>query len=120
MRSGMPARVPRAGRLVSAALAAIVVASLVGLVASESSAVAPPFNYGEALQKAIWFYDAQVSGQKPSWDRVSWRGDSFMNDNIGGVDLRGGFHDAGDHIKATFPMAHSMAVLAWGLLEWPT
>ena len=118
MRSRMPVRVPRAGRFVSATLAAILVAS--GMVASASFAVPPPFNYGEALQKSIWFYEANVSGPKPAWNRVSWRGDSFMNDNIGGVDLRGGFHDAGDHIKATFPMVHSMATLAWGLLEWPS
>src|ERR1044072_4050440 len=32
------------------------------------------FNYGEALQKSIWFYEAQISGPKPSWNRVSWRG----------------------------------------------
>src|SRR5690606_90995 len=106
-------------RLVSLALASVLSAFLVVVVSHESAAVPGPFNYGEALQKAIWFYEAQVSGEKPSWNRVSWRGDSFLNDVIDGVDLTGGFHDAGDHIKATFPMAHSMATLAWGMLEWP-
>jgi chitodextrinase len=106
--------------LVSAALATVLGASLVLVVTYESAAVPPPFNYGEALQKSIWFYEAQVSGDKPSWNRVAWRGDSFMNDVIGGVDLTGGYHDAGDHIKATFPMAHSMATLAWGIVEWPS
>jgi endoglucanase len=89
-------------------------------VTPSAQAVPPPFNYGEALQKSIWFYEAQVSGVKPAWNRVSWRGDSFTGDVFGGTDLTGGFHDAGDHIKATFPMSHSMAVLAWGLLEWPS
>jgi hypothetical protein len=105
--------------LVSATLAGVLVAAFLVTTTRESAAVAPPFNYGEALQKAIWFYETEHSGRKPSWNRVSWRGDSFLNDAIGGVDLTGGFHDAGDHIKATFPMVHSMAVLAWGMLEWP-
>src|SRR6266511_2582061 len=30
-------------------------------------------------QKAIWFYEAQQSGAKPSWNRVTWRGDSGHN-----------------------------------------
>ena len=32
--------------------------------------------------------------------------------------LTGGWYDAGDHVKFTFPMAWSTAVLAWGLLEY--
>src|SRR5690606_32292477 len=118
-RSRTHSRFTRTGRLISLALATVLTSSLVFVVSHESAAVPPPFNYGEALQKSIWFYEAQVSGEKPSWNRVSWRGDSFLNDVIDGVDLTGGFHDAGDHIKATFPMAHSMATLAWGMLECP-
>ena len=57
---------------------------MVVVVAQESAAIPPPFAYGEALQKSIWFYEAQVSGDKPTWNRVAWRGDSFMNDVIGG------------------------------------
>ena len=29
------------------------------------------------------------------------------------------FYDAGDHLKLNFPLAHSLALLAWGLLEFP-
>src|SRR5881397_2001964 len=64
------------------------------------------FNYAEALQKAIWFYEAQVSGAKPSSNRVSWRANSAMNDGADvGHDLTGGWFDAGDHVKFGFAMA---------------
>src|SRR5882757_2274331 len=120
MRTKAPFRVRRVGGFVSAATVAILAAALVVTVTRQAAAVAPPFNYGEALQKAIWFYDAQRLGHLPADNRVSWRGDAFMQDGAdAGLDLTGGFADAGDHIKATFPMAHSMTTLAWGMVEYP-
>src|SRR5258705_1370057 len=120
MRPLAPAGVRRVGGFVSAALVAIVVAALTVAVTRQAAAATPPFNYGEALQKAIWFYDAQRLGHLPADNRVSWRGDAFMQDGADvGLDLTGGFADAGDHIKATFPMAHSMTTLAWGMVEYP-
>jgi hypothetical protein len=77
------------------------------------------FNYGEALQKSIWFYEAQISGAKPSWNRVSWRGNSAMSDGSDvGRDLTGGWFDAGDHVKFNFAMASSATMLAWGGVEY--
>lgn len=96
-----------------------VIASL--LVAGPLSAAGSSFNYGEALQKAIFFYDCQRSGKLPVDNRVSWRGDSGLADGADvAVDLTGGWYDAGDHVKFHFPMAASTTVLAWGLLENPT
>jgi endoglucanase len=110
-----------------AGLVAVVLAAAVALVpvfgvSSASAAPSPAgeFNYAEALQKAVWFYDAQRLGRLPASNRVSWRGDSFLNDGAAaGLDLVGGFADAGDHIKATFPLVHSMTTLAWGMIESP-
>src|SRR4051812_41187580 len=34
------------------------------------------FNYGEALQKSLFFYEAQRSGALPASKRINWRGDS--------------------------------------------
>lgn len=82
---------------------------------------APPFapNYAEALQKAIWFYEAQRSGRLPPTNRVCWRGDSALNDGAdNGVDLTGGWYDAGDHVKFGFPMAGSATLLAWSVVEY--
>ena len=80
---------------------------------------AQSYNYGEVLQKSIFFYEAQQSGKLPDWNRVSWRGDANTNDGKSeGVDLTGGWHDAGDHIKFGFPMAFSVTALNWGYLEY--
>jgi endoglucanase len=82
-------------------------------------AAAATFNYAEALQKAIWFYDAQRAGRLPADNRVSWRGDSALNDGKDvGVDLTGGFYDAGDHVKFGLPMAFTMTMLAWGVDDY--
>ncbi len=76
-------------------------------------------NYGEALQKSILFYEAQQAGKLPDWNRVSWRGDSTPNDGADvGIDLTGGWFDAGDHVKFGFPMAASVTTLAWGGIEY--
>lgn len=85
-----------------------------------TAAPAPAFNYGEALQKSIWFYDAQRSGVLGAGNRVSWRGDSAVTDGADvGLDLSGGFYDAGDHVKFGLPFTASMTMLAWGALEEP-
>ncbi len=77
------------------------------------------FNYGEALEKSILFYEAQRSGKLPATNRVPWRGDSALNDGKTiGVDLSGGYYDAGDHVKFGFPMAASMTMLSWGAVEY--
>lgn len=77
-------------------------------------------NYGEALQKSIYFYEAQQAGKLPEWNRVEWRGDSVLEDGSdNNVDLSGGWFDAGDHVKFGFPMAASATMLAWGVIENP-
>ncbi|WP_202806591.1 glycoside hydrolase family 9 protein [Kribbella catacumbae] len=83
-----------------------------------AASAAPAFNYGEALQKAIWFYDAQRSGVLPADNRVSWRGNSALQDGSdAGLNLTGGFYDAGDHVKFGLPFAASLSMLAWGAVE---
>ena len=99
---------------VTAALAATVVA-----IIPTASAAPGSYNYAEALQKSLWFYEAQVSGPKPSWNRVTWRGPSALTDGSDvGVNLTGGWYDAGDHVKFGFPMASTATLLAWGAVEY--
>ncbi|MEH0984835.1 glycoside hydrolase family 9 protein [Micromonospora sp. CPCC 205556] len=86
---------------------------------ADVAVAAPAFNYAEALQKSLFFYEAQQSGRKPAWNRVSWRGDSALTDGAdAGLDLTGGWYDAGDHVKFGFPMAFSTTMLAWGAVEY--
>jgi hypothetical protein len=77
------------------------------------------YNYGEALQKSIMFYEFQRSGDlDESSTRNNWRGDSGMEDGDDvGVDLTGGWYDAGDHVKFNLPMAYSATMLAWSVYE---
>ncbi|MEM8672672.1 MAG: glycoside hydrolase family 9 protein [Cyanobacteria bacterium P01_G01_bin.67] len=76
-------------------------------------------NYGEALQKSILFYEAQQAGTLPEWNRFPWRGDSTQEDGSDvGVDLSGGWVDAGDNVKFNFPMAFTVVNLAWGGSEY--
>ena len=76
------------------------------------------YNYGEALQKSILFYELQRSGDLPEQVRCNWRGDSCLTDGSDvGVDLTGGLYDAGDHVKFNLPMAYSGAMLAWSVYE---
>jgi hypothetical protein len=83
-----------------------------------TTASAATFNYAEALQKGIWFYDVQRSGKLPASNRVSWRGDSALDDGKReGVDLSGGWYDAGDHVKFGLPAAYTATLLAWSLIE---
>ncbi len=80
---------------------------------------AKTFAYGEALQKALFFYQAARSGDLPSNYPVDWRGDSGMTDGADvGKDLTGGYYDAGDHVKFGLPMAYSMSMLAWGAVQF--
>ena len=80
---------------------------------------AQSFNYGEALQKSLFFYEAQRSGDLPATNRVNWRGDSGMQDGSDvGRDLTGGWYDAGDHVKFGLPMAASATMLAWGIVDY--
>lgn len=80
------------------------------------------FNYGEALQKAILFYEAQRSGHISTSSiptRLTWRGDSQLLDGLdNGVDLSGGWVDAGDNVKFGLPLSEAVSVLAWGAVEY--
>jgi hypothetical protein len=75
-------------------------------------------NYPDAIKKSILFYEAQRSGILPETNRIPWRHDSFLLD-LGPMKekLHGGYFDAGDHMKFTFPMAFSMTILSWGVLQ---
>ena len=65
----------------------------------------------------MFFYEAQRSGPLPEDNRVSWRGDSALDDGADvGHDLTGGWYDAGDHVKFGLPMAFSATFLAWGAI----
>ena len=104
------------------------------------------FNFAEALQKSLYFYDAQKCGVEAGYDhggRLEWRGachevderipisntslsEAFLAkyrhiidpDGDGTVDVHGGFHDAGDHVRFGLPQSYTAGTLGWGFYEF--
>ena len=104
----------------SAAAAATLAATAFALVPSAHAlSTNGEFDYAEALQDSMFFYDIQRSGQLPPDNPVDWRGDSDLSDGADhGVNLTGGYHDAGDLVKFGLPEAYAMTMLAWGLDDY--
>lgn len=79
------------------------------------------YNYAKLLQYSLYLYDANMCGNDVSSSSLlDWRGNCHTNDgayytrNDGStvwVDLSGGFHDAGDHVKFGLPEAFSAFTL---------
>ncbi|WP_376785764.1 glycoside hydrolase family 9 protein [Ruminiclostridium cellobioparum] len=118
-----------------------------GVYAASST---PPFNYAEALQKSLYFYDAEKCGPGITGGKLEWRGDCHVEDSQvplipknkdsvgtnlsqafidknravldpdgdGTLDLHGGFHDAGDHVKFGLPQSYTISTLGWGFYEF--
>ncbi|VAH49147.1 unnamed protein product [Triticum turgidum subsp. durum] len=82
----------------------------------------PPDKYTDALHKALLFFNAQKSGKLPKNNGIPWRGNSGMKDGADLPDVKGGlvggYYDAGDNIKFHFPMAFSMTLLSWSVVEY--
>lgn len=78
-------------------------------------------NYAKLLQYSLYFYDANMCGADVSAkSMLDWRGNCHTSDrtsytrsdgSIVSVDLTGGFHDAGDHVKFGLPEAYAAFVL---------
>ncbi|GMJ10359.1 glycosyl hydrolase 9B8 [Hibiscus trionum] len=77
------------------------------------------FNYGEALSKSLLYFESQRSGHLPHSQRATWRHHSGLTDGLEqGVDLVGGYYDAGDNVKFGLPMAFTITMLSWGVIEY--
>jgi hypothetical protein len=71
-------------------------------------------DYARHIELSLLFYECQRSGPLPKTNRIYWRHDSMLDagaDN--GVDLTGGYYDAGDNVKFNFPQAFTITMLAW-------
>ncbi|XP_062224830.1 endoglucanase 12-like [Phragmites australis] len=82
----------------------------------------PADQYTEALHKALLFFNAQKSGRLPRNNGIPWRGNSGLLDGSDAKEVKGGlvggYYDAGDNIKFHFPMAFSMTLLSWSVIEY--
>ena len=75
-------------------------------------------DYLLALSKTLLFYDAQRAGPLPTEYIVSWRESATAQDELDDADLTGGFFDGAGTMKYTFPLAHSLTMLCWSVLEF--
>ncbi|KAH9960515.1 glycoside hydrolase family 9 protein [Russula dissimulans] len=79
----------------------------------------PNPQWSTLLGNLLYFYEAQRSGHLPSTKRVSWRNDSALSDGSDvGLDLSGGYYDAGDFIKATYPLSFTLMSICWGATDF--
>ena len=97
-----------------AMLTASIVTTPVGNVAAAA------YDYSTVLKNAVNFYDANKCGSDVATNNAfSWRSACHTDDgNDVGVDLTGGYHDAGDHVKFGLPQAYTASVLGWSLYEY--
>jgi hypothetical protein len=51
-----------------------------GLAMKEEGLCSSAYEYGDALDKAVLFFEGQRSGSLPASQRVKWRGDSALSD----------------------------------------
>ncbi|KAI0677010.1 Six-hairpin glycosidase [Trametes maxima] len=74
--------------------------------------------WSRLLGDLLYFYDEQRSGKLPSNERVPWRNDSALEDGSDvNLDLTGGYYDAGDYVKYTFPLSFTLMSVCWGVLD---
>ncbi|KAF9247152.1 glycoside hydrolase family 9 protein [Melanogaster broomeanus] len=89
-----------------------------GAVASSGGSVPNP-QWSSLLGNLLYFYEAQRSGKLPATNRVTWRNDSALSDGQDvKLDLTGGYYDAGDYIKCTFPLSFSLMSVCWGATDF--
>ena len=76
-------------------------------------------DYARHLELSLLFYEAQRSGPLPETNRIYWRHDSMLDaGKEEGVDLTGGYYDAGDNCKFNFPGAGALTLIAWSGIEF--
>jgi Glycosyl hydrolase family 9/Carbohydrate binding module (family 6) len=74
--------------------------------------------YARALQLGLYFFEAQQSGALTN-NRVTWRGAAHLDDGReSGLDLSGGWYDAGDHWKSSVTMGYAATLLAWSGVQF--
>ncbi|MDE6003921.1 MAG: glycoside hydrolase family 9 protein, partial [Oscillospiraceae bacterium] len=129
-------------RVLSALTSVLLLSSSLATSAYAAEIQNDDVNYGEALALSLYFYDANECGCDVDSGSLNWRGNchtydaSASLDNAVGlgnsekelirkatgsstVDVSGGYHDAGDHIKFNLTMGFNATSLGWAYFDYP-
>lgn len=116
--------------------------AVTSMTAVPSVSAASDQNYAEALNLSLYFFDANQCGSEVDDNALTWRGNchtyderasidaaqglgseekAFLKQVTGSdyVDVSGGYHDAGDHLKFSMTMGYACTSLAWAYYEYP-
>ncbi|KAJ7283780.1 glycoside hydrolase family 9 protein [Mycena rebaudengoi] len=105
---------------------------------AQPSSGTPNPQWTTLLGNLLYFYEAQRSGNLTSTNtRPSWRNSSAVDDgkdvgldlsgtslpsihhpSTGITQLLGGYYDAGDYIKATYPLSFTLMSICWGGIDF--
>lgn len=100
--------------VLSGMLAAASVAGSFSAAAPSLIADAATDDYAKLLQYSLYFYDANMCGdQVGEHAALSWRDDCHTGDEV-----KGGYHDAGDHAMFGLPQGFTASVLGWSYYEF--
>jgi hypothetical protein len=90
------------------------------IVPGSSASASEDIDYKTALKDSIIFYDSNKCGKDAGENNAfNWRGACHTSDGSDvGLDLSGGYHDAGDHVKFGLPQGYAASVMGWALYEF--
>ena len=108
-------------RVTAVLVTLVMIMSCVTVPGIVSKAADNEYNYAKLLQYSLYFYDANMcGGDVTGKSLLNWRNNCHTYDranytrsdgSVVTVDLTGGFHDAGDHVKFGLPEAYVAFVL---------